>query len=229
MTTHHDDDDAWLDALAGKNKASKNPETELLREKLLKRNRQHMESIGTSSNEMETIRRRLRKEELLESKQKHTLFYGLSQWLARKNTLAWVGAVASLLLTVGITTQMMQINMPGLSSFQESWSKGIQHGMDIVRGVQHTASGSDVFTKDKVMGEQIQIVDDLEKSLEEWELDLISSGIDYKMVRNLSNGSARIHIKLSPAISLLSEDHARVISVKNNLSSGQYIIDIKRK
>jgi hypothetical protein len=204
MTTHHDDDDAWLDALAGKNNVSKNPETELLREKLLKRNRQHMESVGTSSNEMEAIRGRLDQEGLLGKGLKQTWWQGFTEWLAQHQSSAWVGAVASVMLVIGVlSTHSFKPNEILKGSYDALRGRG---------GESNTNKTPGLFEGIDIIGRQTQVVKDLQVARLAWESDLISSGLDYKISEQKNgNGLVDIYIKLSDNVDLLDEDHRRVL------------------
>ena len=203
MTTHHDDDDAWLDALVGKKNASKNPETDLLREKLLKRNRQIMESVGTSSSEMEAIRRRLDQECLLGQGLKQPWWQGFTGWLAQHHSSTWVGAIASVLLVIGV-----------LSTHSFKPNEILKDSYDTLRGTggeSNTNKPPGFFEGIDIVGRQTQIVEDLQASRLAWESDLISSGLDYKIPeQKIENGLVQIYINLSDNIDLLDEDHRRV-------------------
>lgn len=203
MTTHHDDDDAWLDALAGKNNALKHPETDLLRDKLLSRNRQLMESVRTSSKEMEAIRRRLGEEGLLKPGPKQTWFDGLAQWLAQHHRPALVSAAAVMLVIGVMSTHLFAPDSILIKSY------------DTLRGKGHDTSVSHqkgLFEGLEIVGQKTQIVNDLKNAGLDWESDLISSGIEYKVIRKEDeNGAIEIHILISDNINLLNDDHRRVL------------------
>ena len=172
-----------------------------------------MESVGTSSNEMDAIRRRLGQEGLLGHGLKQTWWDGLTQWLTQNHASAWVGVVASLLLVVGILGRVMQFNF---NSMREN---------EVVRGQApvHPMESNDKFTK-----KQTQIVTNLADALAEWEADLIGAGIPYEKIRNSETASeVDLLIKLSKNIELLSESHKRVL--QDAPQEGDLILELREK
>jgi hypothetical protein len=218
MTTHHDDDDAWLDALAGKNNILKNPETDLVREKLIKRNRQLMNRVGISSNELDAIRRRLGQEGLLEPGPRQTWFDRLSQWLAQYHKNAWVSAAASVALIIGVmSTHLFAPDSILIKSYDSLRGKGRN---------ATTSQQKGLFEGLEIVGRNTQIVDDLKNAGLDWESDLISSGIEYKVARKGDGGAEmEIHIMISDNINLLNEDHRRVL--RSVPRKGEFVVTLK--
>lgn len=216
MTTHHDDDDAWLDALAGKKSAVQNTQAGLLREIMLRKHEQLLASIEKSDEEINSIRQRLDKENLLTDKPKESRLKRLREWLMRHRQSAWVGALASLLLLIGTVSNLQVGQKVILSEPDETFRGGNESG---------TSNSQGIFEGLVVVGRQTQIVSDVEAARLEWEADLISSGLVYRVGKSAGEEGIQLHIMLSNNIDLLNAGHRRVFN--KSPTTGEFIVTLQ--
>jgi hypothetical protein len=99
--------------------------------------------------------------------------------------------------------------------------------IDQYRGVNQEKSMS-LFPDAVIVGNSIQVVDDPELALADWEADLIGNDMKYQLNDAVANKQTiELHIILSKNKQNLSEAHQR--SLANSPDTGEWIIVLKKR
>ena len=84
-----------------------------------------------------------------------------------------------------------------------------------------------VFPEEVIAGDSIQIVEDTDTALADWEADLIGAGMQYQSTKPVVDKSIiELHIKLSKDKLSLSEQHQR--GLLNAPNTGEWIIVLRQ-
>ena len=219
MANKYTDDD-WLEELAGRSKYNNkdigSTETKLLRKNLLSHHQILHKLVQTDSNtEIQQLTARLNKEGLLGgSLLKKSLWDKFLDFIPTSQPL-WIAAIASLLLVVGILVKSPDY-IDDLSGHLEDTYRKL---------VPKKYKG--VFPGEIIAGDSVQIVDDPDIALANWEADLIGAGMQYQSTKSAGDKSIiELHIKLSKDKLGLSEQHQR--GLLNAPNTGEWIIILRQ-
>ena len=218
MSQKHTDDD-WLEKMAGIRELNSEDvddlQIQLLRKKLLSRHEILHESVQTDSNlEIQSITSRLRKEGLFGKILIKKPFYKRILGFIPTAQPIWFAVAASLLLVVGLLTKptyMGDVKM----ELENVYRKIVP---------LHYVS---MFPGEVVAGDSLQITDDINIALADWEADLIGADLKYLAKPNTDQTSIELHIKLTKNKQTLSDDHLR--SLANAPDAGEWILLLRKK
>lgn len=218
MSQKHTDDD-WLEKMAGIRELNSEDvddlQIQILRKKLLSRHEILHESVQTDPNaEIQRITSRLRKEGLFGKILIKKPFYKRILDFIPTAQPIWFAVTASLLLVVGLLTKptyMGDVKM----EFENVYRKMVPI---------HYVS---MFPGEVVAGDSLQITDDINIALADWEADLIGADLKYLAKSNNDQTSVELHIKLTKNKKNLSDDHLR--SLANAPDAGEWILLLRKK
>lgn len=211
-------DDEWLEHMAGRGKSNNNDvdneQTQLLRKRLQSRHALLHESVQSDPQaEIHRIESRLKKEGLFNKQPKVSLWQQILNFIPTFNPIV-VTAFASILLLFGLIVK------------SPSYMDDINGQIDQYRGVNQEKSMS-LFPDEEIVGNSIQIVDDPELALADWEADLIGADMKYQLNDAVANKQTiELHIILSKNKQNLSEAHQR--SLSNPPDSGEWVITLRK-
>ena len=218
MSQKHTDDD-WLEKMAGRGELNSEHvddlQIQILRNRLLSRHEILHESVQTDSNlEIQRITSRLRKEGLFGKILIKKPFYKRIVDFMPTTQPVWFAVAASLLLVVGLLTKptyMGDVKM----EFENVYRKIVPiHYVPL-------------FPGEVVAGDSLQITDDINIALADWEADLIGADLKYLAKPNTDQTSIELHIKLTKNKQNLSDDHLR--SLANAPDAGEWILLLRKK
>ena len=84
-----------------------------------------------------------------------------------------------------------------------------------------------MFPGEVIAGDSLQLTDDINIALADWEADLIGADLNYLVKPNADQTSIQLHIKLTKNKQNLSEDHLR--SLANTPDAGEWILLLRKK
>ena len=220
MSQKHNEDDQWLEKMAGRgdlnSKDIDDLQIQLLRSRLLSRHEILHESVQADPNtEIQKITSRLRKEGLFGKVLIKKPFYKRILDFIPTAQPVWFAVAASLLLVVGLLTQPID--------YMGNVKTGLQ---DVYRKIVPIKYVS-MFPGEVVAGDSLQITDDINIALADWEADLIGADLNYLVKPNTDQTSIQLHIKLTKNKQNLSEDHLR--SLANTPDAGEWILLLRKK
>ena len=220
MSQKHNEDDQWLEKMAGRgdlnSKDIDDLQIQLLRSRLLSRHEILHESVQADPNtEIQKITSRLRKEGLFGKVLIKKPFYKRILDFIPTAQPVWFAVAASLLLVVGLLTQPID--------YMGNVKTGLQ---DVYRKIVPIKYVS-MFPGEVVAGDSLQITDDINITLADWEADLIGADLKYLAKPSADQFSIELHIKLTKNKQNLSEDHLR--SLANAPDAGEWIILLRKK
>ena len=220
MSQKHNEDDQWLEKMAGRgdlnSKDIDDLQIQLLRSRLLSRHEILHESVQADPNtEIQKITSRLRKEGLFGKALIKKPFYKRILDFIPTAQPVWFAVAASLLLVVGLLTQ--PINYMG------NVKTGLQDAYRKIVPIKYVS----MFPGEVVAGDSLQITDDINITLADWEADLIGADLKYLAKPSADQFSIELHIKLTKNKQNLSEDHLR--SLANAPDAGEWIILLRKK
>ena len=219
MSQKHTEDDDWLEKMAGRGDLNSEDvddlQIQILRNRLLSRHEILHESVQTDPNlEIQRITSRLRKEGLFGKTLIKKPFYKRIVDFIPTTQPVWFAVAASLLLVVGLLTKpsyMGDVKM----EFENVYRKIVPI---------HYVS---MFPGEVIAGDSLQLTDDINIALADWEADLIGADLNYLVKPNADQTSIQLHIKLTKNKQNLSEDHLR--SLANTPDVGEWILLLRKK
>jgi hypothetical protein len=220
MPQKYTDDDDWLEKMAGRRELNNNDvddlQLQLLRQKLLTRHEMLHKSVQTDpSAEIYKITSRLKKEGLFgETLIKKPFYKRIFESIPTAQPV-WFAVAASLLLVVGLFTQPINHMVDVKTGLQDVYRKIVP--IDYVS----------MFPGEVLAGNSIQITEDINTALADWEADLIGVDLNYLVKSNTDQSSIELHIKLSKNMQNLSEGHLR--SLVNAPDTGEWILLLRKK
>ena len=219
MSQKHNEDDEWLEKMAGRGHLNSEDvddlQIQILRNRLLSRHEILDESVQADPRaEIQRITLRLRKEGLFGKALIKKPFYKRILDFIPTAQPVWFAVAASLLLVVGLLTQ--PINYMG------NVKTGLQ---DVYRKIVPIKYVS-MFPGEVVAGDSLQITDDINITLADWEADLIGADLNYLVKPSAEQSSVELHIKLNKNKQNLSEGHLR--SLANTPDTGEWIIVLRK-
>ena len=219
MSQKHNEDDEWLEKMAGRVHLNSEDvddlQIQILRNRLLSRHEILDESVQADPRaEIQRITLRLRKEGLFGKALSKKPFYKRILDFIPTAQPIWFAVAASLLLVVGLLTQ--PINYMG------NVKTGLQDAYRKIVPIKYVS----MFPGEVVAGDSLQITDDINITLADWEADLIGADLNYLVKPSAEQSSVELHIKLNKNKQNLSEGHLR--SLANTPDTGEWIIVLRK-
>lgn len=220
MSQKHTEDDDWLEKMAGRGDPNSEDvddrQIQILRNRLLSRHEILHESVQTDPNlEIQRITSRLRKEGLFGKTLLKKPFYKRIFDFIPTVRPVWFAVAASLLLVVGLFTQPINHMVDVKTGLQDVYRKIVP--IDYVS----------MFPGEVLAGNSLQITEDINTALADWEADLIGVDLNYLVKPNADQSSIELHIKLTKNKQNLSEEHLR--SLANAPDTGEWILLLRKK
>jgi hypothetical protein len=205
--------------MAGRGKSNNNhvdnEQTQLLRKRLQSRHALLHESVQSDPQaEIQRIKSRLKHEGLFNKQTKVSFWQQMHNFMPTFNPIV-VTAFASILLLFGLIVK------------SPTYMEDISGRIDQYRGLNQEKSKI-LFPNEIIVGNDIQIVDEPDLSVADWEADLIGADMKYQLNDTVANKKTiELHIILSKNKQNLSEAHQR--SLANSPDTGEWIIVLKKR
>ena len=219
MSQKHNEDDEWLEKMAGRGHLNSEDvddlQIQILRNRLLSRHEILHDSVQADPRaEIQRITLRLRKEGLFGKALSKKPFYKRILDFIPTAQPIWFAVAASLLLVVGLLTQP--------NNYIGNVKTGLQDVYRKIVPLQYVS----MFPGEVVAGDSLQITDDINITLADWEADLIGADLNYLVKPSAEQSSVELHIKLNKNKQNLSEGHLR--SLANTPDTGEWIIVLRK-